>query len=268
MDEAGHRHPPRRRMGALPSRSCGSCRDPEPPFATSQLHLNKQPSVGLACESFGVEARMGTWAVRHRSACSRSPLGVPDLSGTAGPPHESRRRLPVAVCTENPVVIDWPRKAFEAWVSVNVTQRSVPLPREALYDASSALRFDAIDQRADGLILFEGLKVIFAGCECTCPPPKRAGSTRPLARRLRLEGERSERGEVTVNEAAAALSVSPSTIRRMISDGMLPAQHHCKGAPWIVCLHDLKRKDVRTEARARRSRRPSSRDPRQRSLDF
>jgi hypothetical protein len=51
------------------------------------------------------------------------------------------------------VVIDWPRKAFEAWVSVNVTQRSVPLPREALYDASSALRFDAIDQRADGLIL-------------------------------------------------------------------------------------------------------------------
>jgi DNA invertase Pin-like site-specific DNA recombinase len=82
------------------------------------------------------------------------------------------------------------------------------------------------------------------------------------------EGERSERGEVTVNEAAAALSVSPSTIRRMISDGMLPAQHHCKGAPWIVCLHDLKRKDVRTEARARRSRRPSSRDPRQRSLDF
>ena len=35
------------------------------------------------------------------------------------------------------------------------------------------------------------------------------------------EGERSERGEATVNEAAAALAVSPSTIRRMISDGML-----------------------------------------------
>jgi hypothetical protein len=82
------------------------------------------------------------------------------------------------------------------------------------------------------------------------------------------EGERSERGEMTVNEAAATLAVSPSTIRRMISDGMLPAQHHCKGAPWIVCLHDLKRKDVRTEAGARRSRHPSSRDPRQRSLDF
>ena len=82
------------------------------------------------------------------------------------------------------------------------------------------------------------------------------------------EGERGERGEVTVNEAAAALAVRPSPIRRMISDGMLPAQHHCEGAPWIVCLHDLNRKDVRTEAERRRSRRPLSRDPCQRSLDL
>jgi excisionase family DNA binding protein len=82
------------------------------------------------------------------------------------------------------------------------------------------------------------------------------------------EGERSERGEVTINEAAAALAVSSSTIRRMISDGILPAQHQCKGTPWIICLHDLKRQDVCTEAGARRSRRPSSHDPRQRSLDI
>jgi hypothetical protein len=82
------------------------------------------------------------------------------------------------------------------------------------------------------------------------------------------EGERSERGDVTVNEAAAALAVSASTIRRMISDGMLPAQHHCEGAPWIICLPDLNRKDVRTEAEHRRSRRPLSRDPCQRSLDL
>jgi hypothetical protein len=82
------------------------------------------------------------------------------------------------------------------------------------------------------------------------------------------EGERSERGEVTVNEAAAALAVSPSTIRRMISHGMLPAQHHCEGAPWIICLHDLNRKDVCTEAERRRSRRPLSRDPCQRSLNL
>jgi hypothetical protein len=82
------------------------------------------------------------------------------------------------------------------------------------------------------------------------------------------EGERSERGEVTVHEAAAALAVSPSTIRRMISDGMLQAQHHCEGAPWIICFHDLKRTDVRTEAERRRSRRPLSRDSCQRSFDL
>jgi len=82
------------------------------------------------------------------------------------------------------------------------------------------------------------------------------------------EGERGERGEATVNEAATALAVSPSTIRRMISDGMLPARHHCEGAPWIVCLRDLNRDDVRTEAERRRLRRPLSHDTCQRSLDL
>ena len=37
------------------------------------------------------------------------------------------------------------------------------------------------------------------------------------------EGERAERGEVTLDEAAAALSVSPSTVRRLIKDGQLAA---------------------------------------------
>lgn len=82
------------------------------------------------------------------------------------------------------------------------------------------------------------------------------------------EGERAERGEVTIEEAAAELAVSPSTIFRMIKDGVLPAQHLCKGAPWIISSDDLKREDVRADAEARRSRRPSSRDPRQRNPDF
>jgi hypothetical protein len=60
----------------------------------------------------------------------------------------------------------------------------------------------------------------------------------------------------------------PSTIRRMISNGLLPAQQPCKGAPWIIHLRDLERKDVREEAAARRARRPSSGDSRQESLDF
>jgi hypothetical protein len=54
----------------------------------------------------------------------------------------------------------------------------------------------------------------------------------------------------------------------MISDGVLPAQQVCKGAPWIIHSRDLQRKDVREEATARRIRRPSSGDPRQESLDF
>jgi hypothetical protein len=66
----------------------------------------------------------------------------------------------------------------------------------------------------------------------------------------------------------ARKAVQPFMIRRMISDGMLPAQHHCEGAPWIICLHDLNCKDVCTEAERWRSRCPLSHDPRQRSLDL
>ena len=45
------------------------------------------------------------------------------------------------------------------------------------------------------------------------------------------EGERKARGEVTLNEAADILAVSPSTVSRMIGNGLLPAQQLCKGAP-------------------------------------
>jgi hypothetical protein len=42
------------------------------------------------------------------------------------------------------------------------------------------------------------------------------------------EGERKVRGEVTLNEAADILAVSPSTVRRMIGIGLLPAKQLCK----------------------------------------
>lgn len=82
------------------------------------------------------------------------------------------------------------------------------------------------------------------------------------------EGERAERGEVTIEEAATALSLSRSTILRMLRDGRLPGQQLCKGAPWIIRLHDLERQDVRDNAEWRRSRCPSSRDLHQKSLDL
>ena len=48
------------------------------------------------------------------------------------------------------------------------------------------------------------------------------------------EGERTQRGEVTLEEAAAELAVSATTIRRLIACGVLPAHQPCKGAAWII----------------------------------
>jgi excisionase family DNA binding protein len=70
-------------------------------------------------------------------------------------------------------------------------------------------------------------------------------------------GEREERGELTLNEAAAELKVSPSTVRRLISSGVLPATQICKGAPWMIHKTDLDQDDVRSHADARRMRRPA-----------
>jgi DNA invertase Pin-like site-specific DNA recombinase len=70
------------------------------------------------------------------------------------------------------------------------------------------------------------------------------------------DGERAERGEATLDEAASTLAVSTSTIRRFIAEGILPAKQHCKGAPWIIQRTDLERAQIRRQANARRSRRP------------
>ena len=82
------------------------------------------------------------------------------------------------------------------------------------------------------------------------------------------EGERAERGEVTLDEAATVLNVSASTVRRLIEDGTLPAQQLCKGAPWVIRSSDLERTEVSQAAQARRLRRPSSGNPHQKELDF
>jgi excisionase family DNA binding protein len=82
------------------------------------------------------------------------------------------------------------------------------------------------------------------------------------------EGERAERGEATLDEAAAALDVSAATVRRMINEGLLPAHQLCKGAPWVIRADDLARPDVRRVADQRRTRRPSSDDPRQNEMTF
>jgi predicted ArsR family transcriptional regulator len=46
------------------------------------------------------------------------------------------------------------------------------------------------------------------------------------------EGERAERGEVTLDEAAEALAISQATVRRLIAEGALPARTSpAKGRP-------------------------------------
>lgn len=82
------------------------------------------------------------------------------------------------------------------------------------------------------------------------------------------EGERQERKEVTLGEAASLLQVSPSTVRRMIREGVLTAQQICKGAPWIIQLGDVQDKAVIREARARRARRPTSHDSQQKIMQL
>jgi hypothetical protein len=82
------------------------------------------------------------------------------------------------------------------------------------------------------------------------------------------EGERSERGEATLDEAVVALKVSESTVRRLIADKALPARQACKGAPWTILIEDLRRDDVRRAADARRLRRPPSDDALQNVLTF
>ena len=80
------------------------------------------------------------------------------------------------------------------------------------------------------------------------------------------EGERTERGEVTLEEAARTLDVSEATVRRLIADNVLPATQYCKGAPWVIRATDLQNDDVKRAADARRQRRPPSVDARQNVL--
>jgi len=71
------------------------------------------------------------------------------------------------------------------------------------------------------------------------------------------EGERQERGEVTLDEAAAILSVSPSTVRRLISDGQLRQITYVRERLGYRAA-DLERSDVRRAAPARHLSRPPS----------
>ena len=57
-------------------------------------------------------------------------------------------------------------------------------------------------------------------------------------------GERAERGELILHEAATHLGVSKMTVIRLIKAGSLPAQQVCPGAPYVIRQDDLNRPSI------------------------
>lgn len=80
-------------------------------------------------------------------------------------------------------------------------------------------------------------------------------------------GEREQRGEATLEQAADSLGTSKMTVLRMISAGALRAWQACKGAPWVIKADDLQRPEVRATVAAPRNG-PLPEDPQQISLEL
>jgi excisionase family DNA binding protein len=79
------------------------------------------------------------------------------------------------------------------------------------------------------------------------------------------EGERAQRGEVNLQEAATRLGVSRMTVIRLIGDKLLPAKQTCVGAPYVIREADL---DLSAVRRAIKDGRAVTHDPRQQTLEF
>lgn len=80
------------------------------------------------------------------------------------------------------------------------------------------------------------------------------------------EGERQERGEVSVGEAAVILNVTPTTVLRLIRQKHLPATQVCPNAPWIICGTDVDRLAADRDRRALAT--PPTLDPNQLILEI
>jgi excisionase family DNA binding protein len=79
------------------------------------------------------------------------------------------------------------------------------------------------------------------------------------------EGERAERHELILSEAASRLGVSKMTVIRLIRHGLLPAKQVCARAPYVIREQDLVSPAVQ---RAIVNGRPISRDDKQETLPF
>ena len=79
------------------------------------------------------------------------------------------------------------------------------------------------------------------------------------------DGERTQRQELILHEAASRLGVHKMTVVRLIRDGLLPARHACVGAPYVIREDDLDRPAVQ---RALATGRAVSLNPQQEVLSF
>ena len=81
------------------------------------------------------------------------------------------------------------------------------------------------------------------------------------------DGERAQRGELNLDEAAKELGVSKMTVLRMIDGGILAARQACKGTPWVIRKVDLQSSAV-ARAAAGVLNGAVTPDPNQERLDF
>ena len=81
------------------------------------------------------------------------------------------------------------------------------------------------------------------------------------------EGEREERGEITLEQAARLLEVSAMTVLRMIATGAIAATQACRGAPWVIARSELDRPELRSVVVPKR-RVPLTPDPNQIPLEL
>jgi excisionase family DNA binding protein len=80
------------------------------------------------------------------------------------------------------------------------------------------------------------------------------------------QGERAERGELTLEEAAARLNVSKMTVLRLIGTGIIKARHLCKGAPWVIPEKEIS--EMARMGRLPAKVRPITENPDQKILEF
>ena len=81
-------------------------------------------------------------------------------------------------------------------------------------------------------------------------------------------GERQDRGELTIEEAAEQLGISYSSVQRMIQRKQLPSHQVCPGAPWVIRAEDANAFCSNGSENGGRQKAPSSPPSNQKTLEF